>query len=77
MPNLTRTPKGTWTRDDTALKLAIVATLDLVRRSLVAYELFPDLAADERRDLCDHIYADISALSAGLQEIDTRKGGEH
>jgi hypothetical protein len=77
MSDIKRTAKGQWARDDTAMAQALLVMLDIQRRTLALYELFADLPKEQRRDMSDPIYADISAMVAQVQQIDKRKEGDH
>jgi hypothetical protein len=76
MKTLARNESGRFVRDDTQLASALIETLGIVKRGLCAWELFPDLTAEERRTMFDGLYGEITALVDQLHQVDTRKGGE-
>ncbi len=71
-----RDEAGRWVRDDLALRNGLIALAGIVKRVGCAWELFPDLMPEERRELWDGIYKDITTLTEQLNEVDARKGGK-
>lgn len=71
---IARNESGRFVRDDSQLAAALIETLGILKRGLCAWELFPDLSAEERRMMCDGLYADITALVEQLNQVDKRKG---
>lgn len=72
-----RNARGEFVRDDTALRNALTATLGLVKRVAMMWEMFPEMEGEERRAVADAIYRDVSDLIDDLAEIDARKGQGH
>ena len=66
--------KGQFQRDDSALRDATIETLGVLKRVAMMWELFPEMDTEERRNVGDAIYRDISNLIDQLGDVDARKG---
>lgn len=77
MKTIARNESGRFVRDDSQLAAALIETLGIVKRGLCAWELFPDLTAEERRTMLDGLYGEITNLVDELRQVDKRKGGDH